>query len=222
MKKSPLFLFIGFSAIYLLLLLINQDSITFWLKTALIPLLGFAVVIVKPFPTKKLLLTALFFSWVGDVILLFANRGAIYFIIGLVSFLVAHILYILLFLKLQKVKTVKYLPYSILVLLYLVGLLFLLWNDLGDLKIPVVIYATVLSTILLFAIKGTFIWQPPYGKIILLGTIFFVISDSLLAINKFYHPIPMASFLIMSTYLAAQFLLVYGILKIKQKKEVQN
>ena len=222
MKKSPLILFIGFSAIYLLLLLLNQDSITFWLKTVLIPLLGFVVVNLKPFPTKKLLLTVLFFSWVGDVVLLFANRGAIYFIIGLLAFLIAHILYILLFIKIQEIKSTKYLPYILVVVAYLVGLLTFLWNDLNDLKIPVVIYATVLSTMLLFAIKGTFIWQPPYGKMILLGAIFFVVSDSLLAINKFRLPLPIASFLIMSTYLLAQFLIVYGILKMEQKKEAQN
>lgn len=222
MKLKLIYLFLGFSVFYLLLTLLNLESITFWLKPLLIPILSSLVLFEKEFPTKKVLLAALFFSWVGDVVLLFADKGTIFFIIGLVSFLVAHLLYILLFMKLQKVKTTKYLPYSILVLVYLFGLLSFLWNDLGDLKIPVIIYASVLSMMLLFAIKGKFIWEKQYGNYILFGAVFFVLSDSLLAINKFYSPIAFASFLIMSTYLAAQFLLVLGILKIEQKKEVQN
>ena len=222
MKLKLIYLFLGFSVFYLLLTLLNLESITFWLKPLLIPILSSLVLFEKEFPTKKILLTALFFSWVGDVVLLFADKGTIFFIIGLVSFLVAHLLYILLFMKLQKVKTTKYLPYSILVLVYLFRLLSFLWNDLGELKIPVILYACILSTMLLFAIKGKFVWEKHNGNYILFGAIFFVLSDSLLAINKFHSPIPIASFLIMSTYLAAQFLLVFGILKIEQKKEVQN
>jgi len=222
MKLKLIYLFLGFSVFYILLTLLNLESITFWLKPLLIPILSSLVLFEKEFPTKKVLLAALFFSWVGDVVLLFADKGTIFFIIGLVSFLIAHLLYILLFMKLQKVKTTKYLPYSILVLVYLIGLLSFLWNDLGDLKLPVLIYASVLSMMLLFAIKGKFVWENHNGNYILFGAIFFVLSDSLLAINKFHSPISLASFLIMSTYLVAQFLLVLGILKIEQKKEALN
>ena len=221
MRNKSLYFYIGFSTFYLVLLLFNQEYFTFWMKPLLIPILSIMVLLEKEFPTKKLLLSSLLFSWIGDVVLLFANQGAVYFIVGLVAFLVAHLLYIFLYIKIQKIKSTKYLPYIIIVLAYLIGLLSFLWNKLYDLKIPVVIYATVLSTMLLYAIKGAFIWQPPYGKMVLLGAIFFVISDSLLAINKFHHPIPFASFLIMSTYLLAQFLIVYGLLKIEQKKEAQ-
>ena len=221
MRNKSRYFFIGFSTFYLVLLLFNQEYITFWLKPLLIPILSILVLLEKEFPTKKLLLSSLLFSWIGDVVLLFANQGAIYFIVGLVAFLVAHLLYIFLFIKLQKIKSTKYFPYTFFVVAYLLILLSFLWNDLNDLKIPVVIYAVVLSTMLLLAIKGIFIWQSPLGKIILFGAVFFVVSDSLLAINKFHHPIPYASFLIMSTYLLAQFLIVYGILKIEQKKEAQ-
>jgi uncharacterized membrane protein YhhN len=39
---------------------------------------------------------------------------------------------------------------------------------------------------------------------------FFVISDTLLAINRFSHPLPKGGFLVMSTYCLAQFLLARG------------
>ena len=46
----------------------------------------------------------------------------------------------------------------------------------------------------------------------MIGAIFFIISDSLLAINKFYFPLPYSAFWIMSTYSFAQYFIVSGIL----------
>jgi len=40
-----------------------------------------------------------------------------------------------------------------------------------------------------------------------------MISDSLLAINKFMQPLPLSGLAIMLTYLLAQYLIVEGVLK---------
>jgi uncharacterized membrane protein YhhN len=55
---------------------------------------------------------------------------------------------------------------------------------------------------------------------VLLGAMLFIISDSFIAINKFINPFPFESYWIMSTYYAAQFMLVTGFLKsvIQNKK----
>jgi hypothetical protein len=45
----------------------------------------------------------------------------------------------------------------------------------------------------------------------------FVASDSILAFDKFYAPLQYSSFLIMVTYLIAQYLIA-GILKLNKKK----
>jgi uncharacterized membrane protein YhhN len=71
---------------------------------------------------------------------------------------------------------------------------------------------------LIMAIKGYFSWEKPMNSIILIGAIFFVTSDSLLAINKFYNPIQSANFLIMFTYIVAQYLITFGTLRLNQKK----
>ncbi len=42
-------------------------------------------------------------------------------------------------------------------------------------------------------------------------TIFFVISDSLIVINRFLTPVPLSGFLVMSTYYLAQFLITFGV-----------
>ncbi|HQV36922.1 MAG TPA: lysoplasmalogenase [Flavobacterium sp.] len=217
-KKTALFVFLIFSLLYLGLVLIEFETITWWLKPFIIPLLSISVFLSGKLKFKPLLISALFFSWIGDVVLLFANQGVIYFIIGLVSFLIAHLFYIILFSKLQKVINLKYKRFIPLVLLYLVGFLYFLWEKLGGMKIPVIIYALVISTMLLVAIKGYFTWNSKSGKLLLIGAVFFVLSDSILAINKFYVTIYLSSFWIMSTYITALFLIVKGVLNLNSKQ----
>ncbi|NJM25768.1 MAG: lysoplasmalogenase [Bacteroidia bacterium] len=93
------------------------------------------------------------------------------------------------------------------------GLVIILLPHLGALKIPVVIYALVLVTMVLSALYR-------FGKtttlsfwLVLGGALLFMTSDSLLAINKFIAPLPMAGFWIMLTYGAAQWCIVVGLLQ---------
>jgi uncharacterized membrane protein YhhN len=51
---------------------------------------------------RILLLSALFFSWLGDVFLLLENRNALFFIFGLACFLTTHIFYIIYFLRIRS------------------------------------------------------------------------------------------------------------------------
>lgn len=214
--------FIGFSVFYLLIILFGQDNIAWFLKPLLLPFLLLAVYYSDGFPTKKILLLALTFSWIGDVILMFADKGELYFIFGLVAFLLSHLVYIVLFSKQlptenNKDKAILWIG-IVAILTYLALMLATLLPSLGDLKIPVVVYALVISTMLFFAFKGSLSWAKPAKNYILLGAIIFVSSDSILAFDKFYAPIPMSNFLIMATYLVAQYLIVAGVLKLNQKK----
>jgi uncharacterized membrane protein YhhN len=45
-------------------------------------------------------------SWIGDI-LLFADKGELYFIAGLIAFLISHVCYIILFSKQLKVYLKK-------------------------------------------------------------------------------------------------------------------
>ena len=89
---------------------------------------------------------------------------------------------------------------------------------LGNLLLPVFVYAMTISIMLLFALKGFMNWHKPANSYILIGAIIFVASDSILAFDKFYAPIQYSSFFIMITYLTAQYLIVMGILKLNKKK----
>lgn len=214
--------YLVFSFLYLVIILLELETIAGFMKPVLIPLLIAAVYFSASFTSKKLLLIALLFSWIGDIILLFADRGELYFIFGLVAFLISHVVYILLFNKQLKPKKdhnrAIYWSGVTVIIAYLMIFFSILLPSLGELTIPVFVYALVISTMLLFAFKGFLIWQKPASWSILVGAIVFVSSDSILAFDKFYNPIMYNSFFIMITYILAQYLIVAGILKLNQKK----
>lgn len=221
-SNSILKSFIGFSCVYLLIILFEREDIAWFLKPILLPFLLLAVYFHERFATKNILLGALTFSWMGDIILLFADKGELYFIGGLLAFLFSHILYILLFNKqlkiyLKKSRTIYWIGIT-LITIYLIGIMVLLMSNLGQLLLPVFVYAMTISIMLLFALKGFLNWQKPANIYILIGAIIFVASDSILAFDKFYTPLQYSSFLIMTTYLVAQYLIVIGILKLNKKK----
>ena len=218
MKNTLFFkIYIGFSIVYLFVLFSANAHLDFYLKPILIPLLGLGVYFYRNFASKNILLVALLFSWIGDVILLFANIAEIYFILGLVSFLISHIFYCVIFNK--QTKTIKsnkafLLIGSVVILTYLIGMLSALLPTLGDLKIPVIVYASIISLMLFFAFSGLLTWKKNGNQYVFIGAVVFVLSDSILAVNKFYNPIQKSSFIIMLTYLVAQYLIVTGILKL--------
>lgn len=213
--------YIGFTIIYLSILFLNLEGFDFYMKPVLLPILMGAVIVSEGFPTKNILLTALTFSWIGDIILLFTDRGELYFIFGLVAFLISHLVYIVLFNKQQSTRTndkkAVFWVGILVILAYFVFMIATLFPKLGPLKIPVLVYAVVITTMLFFAFKGSLKWTTPANNYILIGAILFVSSDSILAFNKFYAPIIHASFYIMATYCLAQYLIVAGILKLNSK-----
>ena len=162
---------------------------------------------------KKLLLTGLFFSWLGDIFLLLESKQALFFIFGLVCFLTTHIFYIIYFLSIRSANNslLKKQPlFLLLVLGYGATLVWLLFPHLGDLKVPVIIYATVICGMLLCSLHVFLKLKKPANSFYLLGASLFVLSDSLLAINKFYQAFAFAAVFIMLTYCAAQYFIVSG------------
>jgi len=182
-------------------------------KPLLIPILAAMLYNSGLVSTKKIVLTGLFFSWWGDIFLLLDSSGSLYFIAGLICFLTTHVLYIFYFLsvKNQAPSLFKKQPiWFLATLVYGVGLVILLLPHLGELKIPVVLYATVICSMLLSSLHIYLKTNRPANKLFVLGATLFVLSDSLLAINKFYQPFPMAGVGIMLTYCLAQYFIVRG------------
>ena len=195
----------------------NIDMFHYVAKPLLIPLLLLLLFFTKSsIGDKKLLLIGLFFSWVGDVLLLFENRHPLFFIFGLVSFLTTHIFYIVYFLRVQSgnPSLLKKQPlFTVMVLAYGIGLVWQLYPGLKDLKLPVMVYAAVICTMLLCSLHIALKVSKKTALFYVFGAAAFVISDSLLAINKFYQPFTWAGVFIMLTYCAAQYFIVQGFIE---------
>ncbi len=162
-------------------------------------------------PLKKWILTALFFSWGGDLLLMFQDKKEIFFLLGLSSFLLAHIFYILFFHRVRLSENIKSNPwYLLLVIIYYLALLSWLSPYLGEMKIPVRIYGVVISTMLMLALHMSGLRNKAAGAGMLAGAFLFVLSDSLLAVNKFYQPFDAAGIGVMLTYGLAQWFIVKG------------
>ncbi|MFN3021441.1 lysoplasmalogenase [Chryseobacterium sp. TY3] len=188
----------------LLFIVLGEESLRFFSKTLLMPLLLVFYWLASQKsnqPKQNLFIAGLILSWFGDVFLLF-DWG---FIAGLGSFLAAHICCIFCLKKFSVSNALWSLPF---VLIYLFTFLTFLFPHLGDMKIPVILYALCISGMLYFSLKTKQI-------LLIIGAVFFVISDSVLAINLFVNQSKVLGFLVMFTYVLAQSLLTFGFLKSK-------
>lgn len=156
---------------------------------------------------------ALVCSLFGDVFLMFDDQNQLFFILGLVAFLIAHIFYVLVFLKHRNTNKSPYLFITALIL-YANTLFYFIKSNLGDLLIPVVVYMLVILSMATTAFMRHQKVNSLSFSLVLLGAFFFLISDSLLSLNLFYKPLPIANISIMTTYALAQYLIVIGILKL--------
>jgi len=162
--------------------------------------------------TRNITLLALLFSLSGDILLMFVGTSANFFIGGLIAFLLAHIMYILTFLK-KRNKTINPLPIIIILLIYATGIFYIIKDGLGDMKIPVLLYLIVILTmVVMAALRKGKVSNKSYN-LVFIGALFFMISDSVLSINKFYQSFASSGLIIMITYALAQYLIVMGILK---------
>jgi uncharacterized membrane protein YhhN len=165
-------------------------------------------------PLKKWITAALCFSWLGDVLLLFQENDQLYFMLGLASFLIAHIFYIVFFHYVRVREKVKGNPWlMVIVVIYYAALITILSPYLEGMKWPVRVYGIVISFMFMLAMHMLFIKNKNEGRWMMVGALLFVISDSVLAINKFYKPFGEAGITVMLTYGLAQLFIVYGAIK---------
>jgi uncharacterized membrane protein YhhN len=158
---------------------------------------------------RYFVLLALFFAFWGDVFLMFVNKNTVFFLLGLGSFLVMQLLYINIFKLFNFNDLITKWPYTGLIVIIAIGLLFFLYPNLGEMKIPVFLY---FSAILMMVLSALGFWKRDNeSRIVFLGALLFMISDSLIAINKFKFELPLSGFLIMATYILAQWYIIEGL-----------
>jgi uncharacterized membrane protein YhhN len=151
---------------------------------------------------QQAILAGLIFSLIGDVFLIRQDQ---FFVPGLICFLIGHLCYITAFWTQPNLISVVF------YLIYVVFFLNLLWQYLGKLKIPVVIYSLILAVMSWMALSLTVKHPDHHTFHAPLGSVLFIASDSLLAVNKFKKPFRFAHLWILATYFLAQWMIALSV-----------
>ena len=149
-----------------------------------------------------LVIAGLLFSLTGDVFLMLPSDR---FVQGLASFLVAHLFYVVAFASDGGAAgpPLALLPYAV------AGGLAYAWlrPGLGRMGLPVACYVVAICAMAGFALARWLGAPGPGTLLALVGASLFVISDAVLAANRFRTPFSAAQALILSTYFAGQCLI---------------
>ena len=163
----------------------------------------------------------LLLGWVGDVVLMYP-KVAIMFLIGLASFLVGHGLYIYAFL--ESTGFLQSMPVWFMALSAVFALaattIFAyfkphLTGENADKKIPVALYSAI---IMAMSYTSLAIWVNGSGSGVFfvalpfIGSLFFIVSDVILAKLLFIKPFKFDKAINMTTYLAGQFFIAQAYL----------
>lgn len=159
-----------------------------------------------------LVITGLFFCMLGDGLLS-------HFIIGLSAFLIGHLFYTAAFItkwKFSWVRLCTIIPFLIYAGIMANQLVRAMQNtDNKGLIIPVMIYLLIILSMGWFSIMSGNIWS-------MIGSTLFIISDSILAWNKFVSEVTYSGVMIMLTYYTAQFLIANSVGQRGQRTDASN
>jgi len=216
----PVFLLI----LFLHLICISLEMSTFRLitKLLLLPILMLYLT-AEPGKTSPVVYIGLFCSFMGDLLL--TRSGEVFFLLGMLAFIGTHVCNIFFFYRLQKGYPGN--PMNLVLALVVLavisgGVYFLLADQLGSFRVPILVYMAIIS---LMAVMATQTLVDP-GLIqtsircFIPGAALFVLSDGLLALNKFLLHTGFIDIAVMLTYGLAQYLLVKGFVAVKKYQTV--
>lgn len=148
---------------------------------------------------RRWVIGGLVLSLVGDVALLWPKEG---FLPGLVSFLLAHLCYLVAFTRRERLaaRGAPFVAYAVVA----AGVLTWLWPGVPPaLRLPVLLYVLALASM---AAQAAVLWRQgsPRGGVLAVGGALFLLSDALLATNRFAVPLPLSNLWILASYWAAQ------------------
>jgi uncharacterized membrane protein YhhN len=218
MKKVALILFFIVALAELVAIAAQLEPLRMVCKPLIMVTLGVYYLLSVGEDRSFVVLLAIIFSLAGDVSLMFDSINSLYFIIGLISFLISHVFYIIAYRQHQNseqadsLQGIQKLRAAFPIVLAGTGLVVILYPSLGTLKFPVIVYAIVLVVMALNALFRLGRTSAVSFWFVFVGALFFMVSDSILAINKFLSPLPQSGLLIMSTYISAQFLIIEGLI----------
>jgi uncharacterized membrane protein YhhN len=187
---------------------ISKKQILIFKPLTLILIILIAII----FPTidlkyKIIIVSGLLFSLLGDTYLIYPEK---YFKKGLIAFLLGHICYIIAFIVSSGTHFTLYIffPITIIGFLYLRSIM----PYSGKMKIPIIIYVIIIAIMGWAAMERLNSLHTVGSLIAVLGAVLFMISDGVLALNKFKKPFYSAELIILATYFSAQWLLAVSVI----------
>lgn len=152
-------------------------------------------------------------AWLAGAALLFCAAGDVLlelvFVAGMGAFAVGHIFYVLAFLEWGRIlgPNKRDFPIAVLVVIVSLGLLGWLLPGMGDLLVPALIYQAIITTM----VATAFVVKAP--MLARLGAVIFMISDTLIAAEKFagVDVFPGAVWI---TYAGAQIMMAWGMSRV--------
>lgn len=202
-RISLIFSIILFGFLYIFF--IPPEPILFKMFMKVIPM---ALIIVLAFQTKTLL-PGVYKKWIlfGLAVCMIADAVIYWFLPGLITFFIGHILYIVAFQHIWQ----RQIPKWVAALLLLYGVFMAIWLVGAQIKNNETILAfAILAYIIVILIMG---WHAMATRLPLaiIGALLFIISDSFLAIDRFIEPLPYRDALVMITYYTAQLFIAKSI-----------
>ena len=160
---------------------------------------------------RVLVIIALLFSFLGDFILI-SNPGASLFSIGISMYMISKITYAVVFSFSAKFDIDRSLPFLTVTLLYCLLIVYFIFNGQG---IPVlIIYIYIFVSLIMLKVaylRYKLVSRDSY-LIVLFGCISFIISETVIGLDKFFAPIFYESIFGMLFYGFAQFLIIIGLI----------
>jgi len=210
--------FFALTLLHLTILFFGWDTMHLIVKPMFMPML--IVMLAKTVTDRKsafyrLMQFGLLLSWLGDIALMLDRDNPNLFIAGLSFFLIAHIGYSLAFYKSiqasgKPLDTTRAGAVAAVFLSFTGVFFFLMKDGLGEMFAPVLAYTLVITAMGIIAALRIGHVPKHDGIIITIGAILFILSDCVIAWNKFVVDFPHDQVLNMSLYLSGQFMLAYG------------
>lgn len=208
MSNLLLFLYLLVSAFHLWFCYKDCNTERLLTKPFLMPVLLLYFIVASSSPSIIVIL-AILFGFIGDTFLLSDDSQSL-FIAGLLTFLLGHICYIIALANEISIKPSITIIFAIILILGILGALAYssLFRHLNKMKLPVLSYLIIICTMVFYAALFFITENTSSSTFALIGSICFIVSDYILARTSFIERFKLHKLYIMSTYLAAQFLLV--------------
>ena len=164
-------------------------------------------------------LIAFFFSWVGDLFMMLTGEcdNELFFYVGVGAFFLAQVIYIFVFLFSTENDIKGLLLRNPLWIIPLAGYgvlfyMFLHYKLDGPNEYIVMVYTASLVGMSLAALNRRDRVNFSSFRLVFAGTLVFLVSESLMAINKFHTDFQYAGLLNMVTFFSAQYLIMRGLI----------